>query len=100
MPSQVNKDGDAREAMDIEQDADVELKVRKPAPKSNAYKQPAWKRQSRQQNDEQSQPAQVEDELDKWRRELFIAKNRDGPKHDTIKVRLAGQHFRFEPEYI
>ena len=86
MPSQVNKDGEAREAMDIEQDADVVIKVSKPDSKKGR-KQPAWKRG--QEEDEES-------EAEKAKRFLKLTKNRDGPKGDSVLTRLVGPHFRFE----
>jgi len=90
MPSQVNKDGDAREGMDIEQDCDVKIVIRWPNQNNNSGgKGQRWDR-----------AREAEDELQKARRELFLGKNRDGPRHEVVKARMLGPHFRFEPEYL
>ncbi|SKA84643.1 Replicative DNA helicase [Prosthecobacter debontii] len=85
MPSQVNKDGEAREAMDIEQDADIEIKIIKPEKPKSSKKQP-WKKGA---DDEEDDP------IAKSKRLLKLAKNRDGPKGDCVPVRMVGPHFRF-----
>lgn len=93
MPSQVNKDGDAREGMDIEQDADVELKILKPAPdKKLNVKQEHWKKG---RPNAEPEPA-LAPEDDPARRLIHLAKNRDGPRGDSFPARLVGQHFRFQ----
>lgn len=87
MPSQVNKDGDAREGMDIEQDADVELKILKPIAAAPPKKEPWKKPRPDTEPDPQDDPT---------RRLIHLAKNRDGPRHDSFPARLIGQHFRFQ----
>jgi replicative DNA helicase len=87
MPSQVNKDGEAREAMDIEQDADVELKILNPT--KNQPKPEPWKK-----GRPDAPPTTPED--DPTRRLIQLAKNRDGPRGDAFPARLVGQHFRFQ----
>jgi replicative DNA helicase len=90
MPSQVNKQGDAREGMDIEQDCDVKLIIRPPGQDKNSGRQASpWK-----------SPGGVEDELQKTKRELFLGKNRDGPRNEIVKVRMIGPHFRFETDWL
>lgn len=85
MPSQVNKDGDVRESMAIEQDSDNLLKIKKiPPPKDN--KKPSWKKQD---DGENAQEAQFE-------RHIFFHKVRDGERYRTVHARLVGRHFRFE----
>jgi replicative DNA helicase len=85
MPSQVNKDGDVRESMAIEQDSDNLLKIKKiPPPKDK--RQPSWKKQD---DGENTQEAQFE-------RHIFFHKVRDGERYRTVNARLVGRHFRFE----
>jgi len=88
IPSQVNTDGEAREAMDIENDADVMLKIKrieeKKATRGGYEKQ-------KEKEGEGSEESNV--------REIAIHKNRDGPKNVSIKMRLLGQFFRFEPVF-
>jgi len=81
MPSQVNKDGDVREAMDIENDADNLLKIKKMEAKSSA---PAWKK------------GKQEEEKPSFQRQIFFHKVRDGERYRTVDMELVGKHFRFE----
>lgn len=81
MPSQVNKDGDVRESMAIEQDADNLIKIKKVAKKD---KKPSWKKD----DNEVDEP--------NFERDIFFHKVRDGERYKTVKSRLTGQYFRFE----
>ena len=87
VPSQINKDGDAREAMDIEQDSDVFLKIKRVEEKKASTRGAYQKDKEKEATDESNV------------REIYIHKNRDGPKGTSIKMRLLGQFFRFEPVY-
>lgn len=82
MPSQVNKEGEVRESMAIEQDADTLIQILKV--KDQATKKQAWK---------QPDPDEaIKDD----RRDLFWKKVRDGERFKKLRVRLVGRHFRFE----
>jgi replicative DNA helicase len=85
MPSQVNKEGDVRESMAIEQDADTLIQIQKMADSSNA-KKPAWK-----------QAQEPKDDIPDNRRNLFFKKLRDGERFKKLPHKLVGKHFRFEP---
>lgn len=80
MPSQQNKDGDVRESMAIEQDADTLIQIKKV--KSTA-KKPAWKREG-----EDEQPNNI--------RRIFFKKVRDGERYTHVTMELVGRHYRFE----
>lgn len=80
MPSQVNKEGDIRESMAPEQDADNLIKIRKVAKKQAKN---AWKK-----TEEEDEP--------NFERDIFFHKVRDGERYRTVKSRLTGQYFRFE----
>ena len=80
MPSQVNKDGDVRESMAIEQDADNLIKIKKIEPKTNG---PAWKKGK-------------DDTKPDFKRQMFFHKVRDGERYRTVDMELVGKHFRFE----
>lgn len=80
MPSQVNKDGDVRESMAIEQDADNLIKIKKVTQKE---KKPSWKK-----GEDEDKP--------NFERDIFFHKVRDGERYKTVKSRLTGQYFRFE----
>lgn len=82
MPSQVNEKGEGREAMDIEQDSDVEIKIRKIQLDPRKAPKP-WE-------------AAAEPDM---RRDLWLAKNRSGQRHRKVDVRFVGKHYRFEPEH-
>jgi len=79
MPSQQNKDGDVRESMAIEQDADTLIQIQKVKPSG---KQPAWKQAK-------------EDEPNNVRR-IFFKKVRDGERYTSVTMELVGRHYRFE----
>lgn len=79
MPSQQNKDGDVRESMAIEQDADTLVQIQKI--KSKAKKQ-AWK--------------QEEDDAPNNIRRIFFKKVRDGERYTHVTMELVGRHYRFE----
>lgn len=84
-PSQVNKDGDAREGMDIENDSDISLKIERV--KADAGKKtPAWQK---------AKEVQLTPEDDR-RRNLFVAKNRGGKRFQIIPLIFHGAQFRFE----
>jgi replicative DNA helicase len=80
MPSQQNKDGDVRESMAIEQDADTLIQIQKV--KASA-KKPAWKREG-----EDEQPNNI--------RRIFFKKVRDGERYTHVTMELVGRHYRFE----
>jgi len=82
MPSQVNKEGEVRESMAIEQDADTLIQILKV--KEQSAKRQAWK---------QPDPDEA---LKDDRRDLFWKKVRDGERFKKLRVRLVGRHFRFE----
>lgn len=88
IPSQINTDGEAREAMDIENDADVMIKIKRLDGKKEAK---TGYQKSREKDMGESEESNV--------REIAIHKNRDGPKNVSYKMRLLGQFFRFEPHY-
>ena len=81
MPSQQNKEGEVRESMSIEQDADNLIQIQKVKETS---KKPAWKRDS----DEEDKPSNV--------RKVFFKKLRDGERYRFVMMELRGHHFRFE----
>lgn len=96
LPSQVNKEGDARESMAIEQDSDVKLQIVNPNQKKNARggKVMPWEQAS-----DESAELSPEDLIQHQRRKLYIGKNRGGKKGESIKVRMHGEIFRFEQDY-
>lgn len=81
MPSQQNKDGDVRESMAIEQDADTLIQIQKIKP----AKSPAWKKSDA----DEAEPSNV--------RRVFFKKVRDGERHSSAMMELVGRHYRFEP---
>jgi len=80
MPSQQNKDGDVRESMAIEQDADTLIQIQKVKP---AGKQAAWKQETK-------------DEEPNNTRRIFFKKVRDGERYTHVTMELVGRHYRFE----
>jgi replicative DNA helicase len=80
MPSQQNKDGDVRESMAIEQDADTLIQILKT--KKQTKKQ-AWKQQE-------------EDDVPNNIRRIFFKKVRDGERYTHVTMELVGRHYRFE----
>ena len=80
MPSQQNKDGDVRESMAIEQDADTLVQIQKI--KTKAKKQ-AWK-----QEEQDDAPNNI--------RRIFFKKVRDGERYTHVTMELVGRHYRFE----
>lgn len=80
MPSQQNKDGDVRESMAIEQDADTLIQIQKLKPKA---KKQAWK-----QDEESETPDNV--------RKIFFKKVRDGERYTHVRMELVGRFYRFE----
>ncbi|CAB4167778.1 DnaB Replicative DNA helicase [uncultured Caudovirales phage] len=89
LPSQVNKDGDAREAEDIKNDCDVMLKIEKiedKQKKKSGYE--SYKKSSSNNDEEQSRE-----------RNIFCDKNRDGEPMWSMKVALIGAEYRFERVY-
>lgn len=85
-PSQVNSEGEAREAADIENDSDVSLKIERVKPQEDAKAKP-W-----QKNKEAAPPTHETDRM----RNLWIAKNRDGERFKAIPLIFHGSQFRFE----
>lgn len=83
--SQVNKDGDAREAEDIINDSDVAIKILPRKVSEPDSKTPAWKRGKK-----------ADEEPTDTDFDLFIAKNRDGKRYGKTHVRKFGSMFRFE----
>jgi replicative DNA helicase len=83
MPSQQNKDGDVRESMAIEQDADNLIQIQKPK-QSAKNSVPAYKR------------ASEDDEQPNHERTIFFKKVRDGERYRTVSMRLDGHFFRFQ----
>lgn len=81
MPSQQNSEGNVRESMAIEQDADNLIQIVKDIPKKQQGA-PAWKQ------DKPEEP--------NMNRNLFFKKVRDGERYRKVPVRLVGNHFRFE----
>jgi len=81
MPSQQNKEGEVRESMSIEQDADNLIQIQKV---KDTSKKPAWKRDS----EEDDKPSNV--------RKVFFKKLRDGERYRHVMMELRGHHFRFE----
>lgn len=90
LPSQVNKDGDARESMAIEQDCDVKIQIINPNAKKDGKgaKVRPW-------NDEEAEA----DPIQAARRLLYLGKNRGGKKNVSVKVIMKGEIYRFEQEY-
>ena len=82
MPSQQNKDGEVRESMAIEQDADNLIQIQKVKQQG---KKPAWQRGE-----------QDEDEKPSWVRKIFFKKLRDGERYRHVMMELRGNNFRFE----
>lgn len=80
MPSQQNKEGDVRESMAIEQDADTLIQIQKIKAVS---KVPAYKQQPKEE-----EPNNV--------RRVFFKKVRDGERYKHVTMELVGRHFRFE----
>jgi replicative DNA helicase len=80
MPSQVNNQGDVRESMAIEQDADTLICIQKI--KDSAKKQ-AWKQQE-------------QDDTPNNIRRIFFKKVRDGERYTHVTMELVGRHYRFE----
>lgn len=87
LPSQVNKDGDAREADDIKNDCDVMLKIEKLEGKKKKTGYEAYKK------------AEPEEETQTRERNIFCDKNRDGEPLWNMKVKLIGAEYRFERVY-
>jgi replicative DNA helicase len=83
MPSQQNKDGDVRESMAIEQDADTLIQIQKLKPSTK--KVPAYK-----------QAAQEEEAASSNVRRIFFKKVRDGERYTWVMMELRGRHYRFE----
>ena len=100
MPSQVNKEGDPREGMDIEQDCDVEIVIRRPNQENNKNGSGGSRNNSGKKAALWDRSPGTEDDLRKAARELFLGKNRDGPRHEVMKVRMIGPHFRFEVDWM
>jgi hypothetical protein len=84
MPSQQNKDGDVRESMAIEQDADTLIQIQKIKPSAKA-KVPAYK-----------QAAQEEEAATSNVRRIFFKKVRDGERYTWVTMELRGRFYRFE----
>lgn len=82
MPSQVNQEGNVRESMAIEQDADTLVHIIKVKDAATAKKKP-WERAD-------------EDETPDFRRDLYFKKVRDGERFKKLRVVLTGKHFRFD----
>lgn len=80
MPSQQNKDGDVRESMAIEQDADTLVQIQKI---KNKAKKQAWK-----QEEQDDAPNNI--------RRIFFKKVRDGERYTHVTMELVGRHYRFE----
>ncbi len=90
MPSQVNKDGDVRESMAVEQDADTLVKINKVG--SEASKPQKAEGNGRRSFDSgNAEQQQV--------RELYFKKVRDGERFKKVRVRLVPGVFRFTPDY-
>jgi len=83
MPSQQNKDGDVRESMAIEQDADTLIQIQKIKP--SIKKVPAYK-----------QAAQEEEAATSNVRRIFFKKVRDGERYTWVTMELRGRFYRFE----
>lgn len=94
MPSQQNKEGDVRESMAIEQDADTLIKIQKIAPASGTK---PWQQQQQHQQSSQSTTTCSSAAADEKKdlRDLFFHKVRDGEKHRSVRARLLGRYFRF-----
>jgi replicative DNA helicase len=84
-PSQVNTNGEAREAADIENDSDVSLKIERLEAKEDTSKKP-W------QKTQEAEPSPESHRL----RNLWVAKNRDGERFKAIPLIFHGSQFRFE----
>lgn len=125
MPSQVNKEGEVRESMSIEQDADTLVKINKiegalPAAPATQPTTPGGRRpfkdrhqrkgQEQQHNQEQNQeqqqdaapsppavPAAGVQQPQPQVRDLFFKKVRDGERFKKVRVHLLPGMFRFEP---
>jgi replicative DNA helicase len=81
MPSQQNKEGEVRESMAIEQDADTLIQIQKIEVKSTKR---AWEK-----TEEDNKPNNV--------RRIFFKKLRDGERYTFVTMELVGRFFRFEP---
>ena len=81
MPSQQNKEGEVRESMAIEQDADTLIQIQKIEVKS-AKK--AWEK-----TEDDNKPNNI--------RRIFFKKLRDGERYTSVTMELVGRFFRFEP---
>lgn len=82
MPSQVNQEGNVRESMAIEQDADTLIQILK-VKDAPATKKKPWEKQN-------------EDDTPDFRRDLFFKKVRDGERFKKLRVMLTGKFFRFD----
>ncbi len=80
MPSQQNKDGEVRESMAIEQDADTLIQIQKIETKSTKK---AWEK-----GKEEDAPNNI--------RKIFFKKLRDGERYTSVTMELVGRFFRFE----
>lgn len=80
MPSQQNKDGDVRESMAIEQDADTLIQIQKIEVKSTKK---AWEK-----GKDADEPNNI--------RKIFFKKLRDGERYTYVVMELVGRFFRFE----
>jgi len=87
LPSQVNQDGDAREAADIKNDCDVMLKIEKITDGKKKTGYAAYKQ------------AAPQEETETRERNIFCDKNRDGEPMWNMKVKLIGAEYRFERVY-
>jgi replicative DNA helicase len=81
MPSQQNKEGEVRESMAIEQDADTLIQIQKIEVKSTKK---AWEK-----TEEDNKPNNI--------RRIFFKKLRDGERYTFVTMELVGRFFRFEP---
>ena len=81
MPSQQNKEGEVRESMAIEQDADTLIQIQKIEVKSTKK---AWEK-----TEEDNKPNNI--------RRIFFKKLRDGERYTHVTMELVGRFFRFEP---
>lgn len=100
LPSQVNKEGEARESMAIEQDADVKLQIlhstQLPASAKPGPMTKPWHKATAPHPPE-TLPA--EDLLQSMRRRLYLGKNRGGRRGDSLPLLMKGEIFRFEEEH-
>lgn len=96
LPSQVNDDGDAREADDILNDCDIMIQIEKEEKEDKSKKkQGGYDAYRNQKEEDQSE----EEKTGVRKRVLKFRKNRDGDPDVKINAKFLGPYFRFAPDF-